>query len=52
MTTNGYLLPEMAGELAAAGSPRVTVSLDSTGPGKVRPHHAHAAFARKSDGRN
>jgi len=29
ITTNGYLLPEMAGELAAAGSPRVTVSLDS-----------------------
>ena len=29
ITTNGYLLPEMAGPLAAAGSPRVTVSLDS-----------------------
>jgi cyclic pyranopterin phosphate synthase len=29
ITTNGYLLPELAGELAAAGSPRVTVSLDS-----------------------
>jgi cyclic pyranopterin phosphate synthase len=29
ITTNGFLLPEMAGELAAAGSPRVTVSLDS-----------------------
>jgi GTP 3',8-cyclase len=29
ITTNGYLLPVMAGELAAAGSPRVTVSLDS-----------------------
>jgi GTP 3',8-cyclase len=29
ITTNGYLLPEMAGRLAAAGSPRVTVSLDS-----------------------
>jgi cyclic pyranopterin phosphate synthase len=29
ITTNGYLLPEMAGDLAAAGSPRVTVSLDS-----------------------
>jgi cyclic pyranopterin phosphate synthase len=29
ITTNGYLLPEMAEELAAAGSPRVTVSLDS-----------------------
>ena len=29
ITTNGYLLPEMATELAAAGSPRVTVSLDS-----------------------
>ena len=34
MTTNGYLLPEMARELAAAGSPRVTVSLDSTDPEK------------------
>lgn len=30
LTTNGYLLPEMAKSLAAAGSPRVTVSLDST----------------------
>ena len=29
ITTNGYLLPEMAEELALAGSPRVTVSLDS-----------------------
>jgi cyclic pyranopterin phosphate synthase len=29
ITTNGYLLPELAGDLAAAGSPRVTVSLDS-----------------------
>jgi cyclic pyranopterin phosphate synthase len=29
ITTNGYLLPELAGALAAAGSPRVTVSLDS-----------------------
>jgi cyclic pyranopterin phosphate synthase len=29
ITTNGYLLPVMAGDLAAAGSPRVTVSLDS-----------------------
>jgi cyclic pyranopterin phosphate synthase len=34
ITTNGYLLPEMAGELAAAGAPRVTVSLDSMDPGK------------------
>ena len=34
ITTNGYLLPEMAGELAAAGSPRVTVSLDSLDPGR------------------
>jgi cyclic pyranopterin phosphate synthase len=34
LTTNGYLLPEMARELAAAGSPRVTVSLDSTNPEK------------------
>ena len=34
ITTNGYLLPEMAGELAAAGSPRVTVSLDSMDPAK------------------
>jgi cyclic pyranopterin phosphate synthase len=34
ITTNGYLLPEMAGELAAAGSPRVTVSLDSLDPAK------------------
>jgi cyclic pyranopterin phosphate synthase len=29
ITTNGYLLPGMAGDLATAGSPRVTVSLDS-----------------------
>jgi cyclic pyranopterin phosphate synthase len=29
ITTNGYLLPEIARDLAAAGSPRVTVSLDS-----------------------
>jgi GTP 3',8-cyclase len=34
ITTNGYLLPEMARELAAAGAPRVTVSLDSTDPEK------------------
>ena len=34
ITTNGYLLPEMARELAAAGSPRVTVSLDSLNPEK------------------
>ena len=34
ITTNGYLLPEKAGELAAAGSPRVTVSLDSMDPAK------------------
>ena len=34
LTTNGYLLPEMARQLAAAGSPRVTVSLDSTNPEK------------------
>jgi len=34
ITTNGYLLPEMARDLAAAGSPRVTVSLDSTDPAK------------------
>jgi cyclic pyranopterin phosphate synthase len=34
LTTNGYLLPEMARELAAAGAPRVTVSLDSTNPEK------------------
>ena len=34
ITTNGYLLPEMAQDLAAAGSPRVTVSLDSTDPVK------------------
>jgi cyclic pyranopterin phosphate synthase len=29
ITTNGYFLPQMAAHLAAAGSPRVTVSLDS-----------------------
>ncbi|MBZ5564668.1 MAG: GTP 3',8-cyclase MoaA [Acidobacteriia bacterium] len=29
ITTNGYLLPEKARDLAAAGAPRVTVSLDS-----------------------
>lgn len=34
ITTNGYLLPEKAKELAAAGSPRVTVSLDSMDPAK------------------
>jgi cyclic pyranopterin phosphate synthase len=34
ITTNGYLLPEMAKDLAAAGAPRVTVSLDSTDPEK------------------
>jgi len=34
ITTNGYLLPELAGKLAAAGSPRVTVSLDSMDPAK------------------
>jgi GTP 3',8-cyclase len=34
ITTNGYLLPEMAEELAAAGAPRITVSLDSTDPEK------------------
>jgi cyclic pyranopterin phosphate synthase len=32
ITTNGYLLPETAHALAAAGNPRVTVSLDSTNP--------------------
>jgi cyclic pyranopterin phosphate synthase len=34
ITTNGYLLPEMAKPLAAAGSPRITVSLDSIDPDK------------------
>ena len=34
ITTNGYLLPGMARDLAAAGRPRVTVSLDSTDPAK------------------
>jgi len=34
ITTNGYLLPEKARELAAAGVPRVTVSLDSMDPAK------------------
>jgi cyclic pyranopterin phosphate synthase len=34
ITTNGYLLPEKAEALAAAGSPRVTVSLDSLDSGK------------------
>lgn len=34
ITTNGYLLSEKAKELAAAGSPRVTVSLDSMDPAK------------------
>ena len=34
ITTNGYLLHEMAKDLAAAGSPRVTVSLDSMDPQK------------------
>jgi len=32
MTTNGLLLPEFAGELAAAGLHRVTVSLDALDP--------------------
>jgi cyclic pyranopterin phosphate synthase len=34
VTTNGYLLPEKAASLAAAGSPRITVSLDSMDPAK------------------
>jgi len=34
ITTNGYLLAEKAQELAAAGFPRVTVSLDSMDPEK------------------
>ena len=34
ITTNGYLLPEMAKDLAATGPLRVTVSLDSTDPAK------------------
>ncbi len=34
ITTNGYLLPEKARELANAGAPRVTVSLDSMDPAK------------------
>jgi cyclic pyranopterin phosphate synthase len=34
ITTNGYLLPEKAAALAAAGAPRVTVSLDSMDPAK------------------
>lgn len=34
ITTNGYLLPEKARALAAAGAPRVTVSLDSMDPQK------------------
>jgi GTP 3',8-cyclase len=34
ITTNGYLLPEKAEALAAAGAPRVTVSLDSMDPAK------------------
>jgi cyclic pyranopterin phosphate synthase len=35
ITTNGHLLPEMAKPLAAAGCPRVTVSLDSMDPDKA-----------------
>ncbi len=34
VTTNGYLLPEKAEALVAAGSPRITVSLDSMDPAK------------------
>jgi cyclic pyranopterin phosphate synthase len=34
ITTNGFLLPEMAKDLAATGPLRVTVSLDSTDPAK------------------
>jgi len=34
VTTNGYLLAEKAGALVAAGSPRITVSLDSMDPAK------------------
>jgi len=34
LTTNGYLLPELASKLAAAGAPRITVSLDSMDPAK------------------
>lgn len=47
ITTNGYLLPELAGELAKAGAPRVTVSLDSMNPAKfVRLTRTPRAFEK------
>ena len=47
ITTNGYLLPEMAKALATAGSIRVTVSLDSMNPGKsARITRTPASFER------
>ena len=36
LTTNGILLEQFAGELAAAGLPRVNISLDSLNPEKFR----------------
>ncbi|GLI38377.1 GTP 3',8-cyclase MoaA [Geobacter hydrogenophilus] len=36
LTTNGFLLPEMAGELRRAGVQRLNVSLDSFRPGTFR----------------
>lgn len=47
ITTNGYLLPEMAKALAEAGSIRVTVSLDSMNPEKsARITRTPASFER------
>ncbi len=47
VTTNGYLLSEKARQLAAAGSPRITVSLDSLTPAKfARITRTPAAFEK------
>jgi cyclic pyranopterin phosphate synthase len=50
LTTNGYLLPAMAGELAAAGLRRVTISLDSMRAGKFALMTGRDALGRVLDG--
>jgi cyclic pyranopterin phosphate synthase len=50
LTTNGYLLPAMASDLAAAGLGRITVSLDSLRTGKFALMTGRDALARVLDG--
>jgi cyclic pyranopterin phosphate synthase len=50
LTTNGYLLPAMAADLAAAGLRRITISLDSLRTAKFALMTGRDALARVLDG--